>query len=234
MRLLDPVLDCRTREIPLELKPIVVMDQGMEAPHLRPQPVTWLDELSGGRGELRQFAAGDVLFRQGDAATAIYAVKSGRVRLLRRTVDDHLVVLHTARNGESFAEAALFSEVYHCDAVAAVPSRIWRYPKDQLLAALRANPSLWEAFVARLARQVQGLRSRLELRNIRSARERVFQYLLLAAGPDGRTVALDGQLQDIAADLGLTREAFYRTVASLEAKGVIARTEQAIVLRKSA
>lgn len=81
---------------------------------------------------------------------------------------------------------------------------------------------------------MQGLRSRLELRNIRSARERVFQYLLLAARPDGRTVTLDGQLQDIAADLGLTREAFYRTVAALEAEGVIARTEQAIVIRKSA
>lgn len=202
-------------------------------PQLRRQPATWLHELSGGRGELRQVAAGDVLFSQGDAATAIHAVESGRVRLLRRTVDDHLVVLHTARSGESFAEAALFSQIYHCDAVAAVPSQIWRYPKDQLIPALHANPDLWEAFVARLARQVQGLRSRLELRNIRSARERVFQYLLLVAGPDGRTVALDGQLQDMAADLGLTREAFYRTVAALEAEGVIARMEQAIVLRQS-
>lgn len=200
---------------------------------MRRQPATWLQELSGGRGELQPFAAGDVLFSQGDAATAIYAVESGRLRLLRRTVDDHLVVLHTARSGEPFAEAALFSEIYHCDAVAAVPSRIWRYPKDQLLSVLRAHPELWEAFVARLARQVQGLRSRLELRNIRSARERVFQYLLLAAGPDGRTVALDGHLQDMAADLGLTREVFYRTVAALEAEGVITRTAEAIVIRKS-
>ena len=194
----------------------------------------WLQEALGARAPLRQLAAGDILFSQGDPATAVYAVESGRVRLVRRTVDDHLVVLHTARAGELFAEAALFSEIYHCDAVAAVPSRIWQYPKDQLLAALRANPELSEALIARLARQVQGLRSRLELRNIRSARERVFQYLLLAAGPDGRTVTLDGQLQDMAADLGLTREAFYRTVAALEAEGVIARTDQAIVLRKSA
>jgi CRP-like cAMP-binding protein len=170
---------------------------------------------------------------QGDGATAIYAVESGRVRLVRRTVDDHLVVLHTAQAGDVFAEAALFSRAYHCDAIAAVPSRVWRYPKGQLLPALRANPDLSEAFMARLARQVQGLRSRLELRNIRSARERVFQYLLLAAGSDGRTVTLDGPLQDMAADLGLTREALYRTLAALEADGVISRREQAIVVRKA-
>jgi CRP-like cAMP-binding protein len=194
---------------------------------------TWLLDASGIRPELRQLAAGDVLFGQGDAATATYAVESGRVRLVRRTVDDHLVVLHTARVGDVFAEAALFSGAYHCDAIAAVPSRVWRYPKDQLLPALRANPDLSEAFMARLARQVQGLRSRLELRNVRSARERVFQYLLLAAGSDGRTVTLDGPLQDMAADIGLTREALYRTLAALEADGVISRREHAIVVRKA-
>jgi CRP/FNR family transcriptional regulator, dissimilatory nitrate respiration regulator len=195
---------------------------------------TWLQEASGVRAELEHLAAGDVLFSQGDAATAIYAVESGRVQLTRRTVDDHLVVLHTARAGDVFAEAALFADAYHCDAVAATPSRIWRYPKDQLLPTFRANPDLSVAFMARLARQVQGLRSRLELRNIRSARERVFQHLLLAAGPDGRTVALDGPLQDMAADLGLTREAVYRTLAALEADGVISRREGTIVLRKTA
>jgi CRP-like cAMP-binding protein len=85
----------------------------------------------------------------------------------------------------------------------------------------------------RLAKQVHGLRSQLELRNIRSARERVFQYLLLATAPDGCTVILDGPLQDIAADLGLTREALYRTLAALEADGVISRRDQAIVVRKA-
>ena len=71
-------------------------------------------------------------------------------------------------------------------------------------------------------------------RNIHSARERVFQHLLLAAVPDGRTVALDGPLQDVAADLGLTREAVYRTLAALEADGMISRREGTIVLRKTA
>ncbi|WIM09242.1 Crp/Fnr family transcriptional regulator [Enhydrobacter sp.] len=177
---------------------------------------------------MRELANGEPLFRQGDPVTAIYRVESGRLRLVRRTIDDHLVILHTAREGEFFSEAALFAEAYHCDAVATAPSRIRVYAKKAIKDALRTDPALSEAFMARLARQLQDLRARMELRNIRSARERVMQYLRSRAGAGGRRIAVESRLQDIAAEVGLTREALYRTLASLEAEGRIARTKSDI------
>jgi CRP-like cAMP-binding protein len=180
----------------------------------------------------RELIEGEPLFRQGDPAWAIFDVVTGRLRLVRRTVDDHLVALYTARPGDLLAAAALFSDVYRCDAVAATPSRVNVYPKRALLSALRENPSLFEAFVARLAHQLQALRTQLELRNIRSARQRLLQYLLLSAGADGRTIAVEGHLQDLAADLGLTREALYRALAALEADALIERSATDIVLKK--
>jgi CRP-like cAMP-binding protein len=68
---------------------------------------------------------------------------------------------------------------------------------------------------------------------VRSAKERLMLYLDANAGPDGRTVELRGQLQDIASDLGLTREALYRTLASLERAGAIERAGARILLKKS-
>jgi CRP/FNR family transcriptional regulator, dissimilatory nitrate respiration regulator len=180
---------------------------------------------------VRVLAPGELLFRQGNPAAAIYKVESGRLRLIRRTVDDHLVILHTARRGEFFAEASLFAEAYHCDAVAAVQSRVRVYQKAMVMDALRTDPALAEAFMARLARQLQELRALMELRNIRSARERVLQYLRLHARD--RSIAVEGQLQDIAAEIGITREALYRTLAALEAEGCLTRTETAILLKKS-
>ena len=182
---------------------------------------------------VRELAANEPLFHQGEPAAALYLVEAGRLRLVRRTVDDRLVNLHTAGAGEMFAEAALFSDRYHCDAIAAVPSRVRVIPKATLRAALHADIDFFEAFTARLARQLQAVRVRLELRNVRSARQRMLQYLALSAGPDGRTVTLDGPLQDMAADLGLTREAFYRTLAALEAQGALVRGKHEIVLPKS-
>jgi CRP/FNR family transcriptional regulator, dissimilatory nitrate respiration regulator len=182
---------------------------------------------------VRVLGPGELLFRQGGPAAAIYKVESGRLRLMRRTSDDHLVILHTARRGEFFAEASLFAKAYHCDAVAAARSSIRVYPKEIVLEALRTDPALAQVFMARLARQLQEVRARLELRNIRSARERVLQYLRLHADVDRRRIEIEGQLQDIAAEIGLTREALYRTLAALEAEGHLTRTETTILLKKS-
>ena len=151
---------------------------------------------------IRELGA-EVLFEQGDRAAAIYKVESGRLRLVRRTVDDHLVILHTACRREFFAEASLFAATYHCDAVAAEPSRIRVYPKAKVMEALRTDPVLAPAFMARLAHQLQELRARMELRSIRSAREHVLQYLRLRADLDRRSIAIEGQLQDIAAEIGI-------------------------------
>jgi CRP/FNR family transcriptional regulator, dissimilatory nitrate respiration regulator len=180
---------------------------------------------------VRVLAPGELLFRQGNPAAAIYKVESGRLHLIRRTVDDHLVILHTARRGEFFAEASLFAEAYHCDAVAAVQSRVRVYQKAMVMDALRTDPALAEAFMARLAHQLQEIRARMELRNIRSARERVLQYLRLRV--HNRSIAVEGQLQDIAAEIGITREALYRTLAALEAEGCLTRMGTAILLKKN-
>lgn len=46
---------------------------------------------------------------------------------------------------------------------------------------------------------------------------------------------VEGQLQDIAAEIGITREALYRALAALaalEAEGQLSRTDAAIILLK--
>ena len=192
----------------------------------------WLPAAIRERSRVRDLAAGEALFRQGDKALAIFEIEHGRLRLIRNSVAGHAVVLHTARAGELFAEAALFASNYHCDAVAAAASRVRVYPKRELLAAFRIEPALGERFMAVLAQQIVALRARLEERNIRSARERVLHHLALATGPDGRTMPLEGTLMDLAAEIGLTHEALYRTLAALEKEGAIRRTRSGIALRK--
>ena len=182
--------------------------------------------------ERRSLARNEVLFRQGDKVTAIYFVETGRLRLERRTFDGRVLILGTTPAGEFFVEAALFSDAYHCDAAATEPSEVRVYPKAAVLNALRADPASAMSFLALMARQVMGLRQRLELMKVRSAKERVLLYLEFHAGPDGRTVNLRSQLQDVAGELGLTREALYRTLASLERAKAIERAGDRILLKK--
>ena len=141
--------------------------------------------------------------------------------------------LGTTPAGEFFVEAALFSDAFHCDAVATEPSQVRIYPKPVVLNALRTDPASAISFLAHVAHQIIELRQRLELMKVRSAKERVMLYLDSNAEPDGQTVNLRGQLQDIASDLGLTRESLYRTLASLERAGTIEREGTRILLKKS-
>lgn len=177
----------------------------------------------------RWLATGEMLFRQGDQATAIFAVKAGRVKLVRHTSEGVALSLHVARSGESFAEAALFSELYHCDAVAELSSQVEIYPKFACLQVLKQQPEIAQEFIALLSYQVQELRNRLELRNVRSARDRILQYLSLIK-EHGNTITFDRPLKDIAGDLGLAHEVFYRTLAQLQREGVIQYSKRQIKL----
>jgi len=183
--------------------------------------------------ERRCLARNEVLFRQGDKIAAIYFVEAGRLRLERRTFDGRLLILGITPAGQFFVEAALFADIFHCDGVATEPSRVRIYPKPAVLKALRTGPEDAMSFLALMAHQVIDLRQRLELMKVRSAKERIMLYLDFNAELDGRTVKLRSQLQDIASELGLSREAFYRTIASLEREGIIKRLGARILLKRS-
>lgn len=122
------------------------------------------------------------------------------------------MVVHTARSGDLLAEAALVADAYHCNAVALKDSRLRVYDKKDIL---REFNSQQRKFLFMLARQLLKARQRIELRNIRSAEERVLLFLDQSADKTG-SVALSGELQELAGELGLSREALYRTLASLQ------------------
>jgi len=143
------------------------------------------------KSQMRTLAAGEPLFLTGDKVYGIIEVISGRLHMVRHTIEGRAVIIHTSGAGELFADAALFSDAYHCDGVAAVASEVAIYEKEAILASLRADPDLAEQFMALQARQVQRLRTRLEQRNIRSARERLLHYLFLTAEDDGSTILLE-------------------------------------------
>ncbi len=167
----------------------------------------------------RRVPAGDMLFRRGDKVFGIFYVAAGRLRMQRVTPDGGTVTLHVARPGEMFAEASLFAERYQCDVVVETDSEVWLYPKKELMQRLRDDPETLLAFAAGLARSLHGLRQRYELKQIRSAPERVLRLRCDEAG----VYRAAGSLKDMAAELGLTHEALYRALATLEREGRIAR-----------
>ena len=165
----------------------------------------------------REVKAGEVLFRVGDPAAAMFHVEQGVIRQSRAGVP-----LHTVEPGGAFAEWALFTDTCPCDAMAVTDAVVLAFAKTPALLLLKAHPEINLAFSAVLARQLHRMRGRLELVRQKGARERVLGYLVRAGAAD-RTVSLGRTLTEVAHDIGITREALYRTLAKLESEGTIVR-----------
>lgn len=176
---------------------------------------------------------GNSLFRQGDAADRVFLIEDGRMRMMRHLASGVAVAVHTGRPGELFAEGALFAAVYQCDGLTVGTATVVACPKADMLAALEASPALGLELLERVTRQLHAARALIGLRDIRSARERVLRHLQLRSDAGG-AVAIEGRLLDVAAELGLTHEAYYRALATLERQGAIQRSPRFVRLLQPA
>lgn len=194
-----------------------------------------LPEEMRGSVLMRQLQAEETLYRQGETTSAVYIVRSGRIRVVRHAQMGQTILLYRARSSQSFAETALFSRTHNSEAIADLPTQVLIYSCDALIAALRDDSALANAFMARLAQRIGVFEKALTVRDVSPARDRVLEYLFLVTPPGKQTVALDLPFREIAAELNLAQETLYRVLALLEQEGSIRRQRRSItLLRRSA
>lgn len=173
------------------------------------------------------------MFHQGDVADWVFLIERGRLRMVRHPASGERVALHTGRSGELFAEGALFAAAYQCDGLAVGEASVMACAKADVLAMFTASPPLALELLERVTRQLHEARILIELRDVRSAEERVLRHLRLRAD-DAGVVAFEDRLLDAAAELGLTHEAYYRALAALTRQGAIQRSPRRVQLLRPA
>jgi len=182
-------------------------------------------------GETRLIRKGEILFHQDDAVVSVYVVRRGRIKLIRNTEDGNPVVLQLAMAGDVIAEASLFSDLYHCSAITDSPTaELSCFDRHGLLTALKQDSGAAMNIMKLFAHRIHKLRALLEIRNIRSARQRIYAWLQLEAN-SGHEIALKMAYKDMAYQLGLAHETFYRSLKQLEEDGRLIRKKHIIQLR---
>ncbi|MDB5862920.1 MAG: Crp/FNR family transcriptional regulator [Betaproteobacteria bacterium] len=180
----------------------------------------------------RALAAGECLFRAGARVKDVYAITAGRLKLVRTSLAGSEVTLHRAGEGETFAEPSLFSERYHCDAVAEIATEVLVYSKADIIKAISDDPDRMMRLLRHLAVQVQAMRARAEILSLHAATDRVMCYLNLHLPSGADAMTLDLPWKQVAAEIGLTHEALYRALARLERDGAIRRNGHTVGLLK--
>jgi CRP-like cAMP-binding protein len=156
-----------------------------------------------------RLAAGDVLFRTDDPVLSLFLVTAGELRLVRALPNGLQLTLQCAGSFSILAEASLFADRYHCDAMAAEESAVRAVPVAKARAALEADPTLAFALMRHLAGEVHRTRARAEILSLKSVALRIDGWMAL----NGGVLPPKGRWHQVASEIGVTPEALYRELA---------------------
>ena len=157
----------------------------------------------------RKFASGAHLFRRGDDVSVLHLVVAGEAHLVRHRADGRTLVLQRARPDMVLAEASIFSERYHCDCVAVMPTRTFAVARSAVRTLLTVDPGFAQAWALHLAHELQATRLRAEILSLRTVAERLDAWI--AWNGDG--VPPRGTWRTVASEIGTSPEALYRELA---------------------
>jgi CRP/FNR family transcriptional regulator len=184
-------------------------------------PEEYLSRLEG-ISRKRDLRKNTCVFAPGDATRGFYAVLQGAVRLYRLSEQGKETTLEFAREGSVFAEASLFSDIYHCYAETLTESTLYLIQKDPFLEMIRSNSQFALLWIENLSRNVIQLRHHIEEISIKSSRKRLANYIRhLAEEQNARIVSIPAWRKDIAKHLNMTQETFYRIARELEDQGAV-------------
>ncbi|VAW14284.1 hypothetical protein MNBD_ALPHA11-1551 [hydrothermal vent metagenome] len=156
-----------------------------------------------------RFSSGQRVFDFEGEVKYFRVVRRGLVHLQRVQKDGTAVVLQRASDGMILAEASVFSDIYHCSALAINDSMLQVYPMKEIQNLLGKNPAVALAFSAHLAEQVRLARKRAEILTLKTVAERLSAWLIWNSGE----LPSKGGWHHVADEIGTSREALYRELS---------------------
>ena len=163
----------------------------------------------------RPFAQGEVLFREGDPASAAYLLQSGRIRLLKRVrmVERSLSVL---RAGDLFGEGALLDgAVRSSTAVALSEGVALVLDRSALREIVERIPSLSERILTQLVRRLRDAEDQIEVLMLKDTQSKVISALLKMARASSGPADLSVSPVELSSRVGLDVETVKRSVQRL-------------------
>lgn len=179
----------------------------------------------------RRFAAGDVLFNDGDPASLAFLLQEGRVRLLKRvgSVERSLRLL---RPGDLFGESALLTSApRNSTAVALTEGFALALDQVTFQQVLTSHPEVGTRVLHQLIRRLRDAEDQIEILMLRDSQAKVVVALMklaqLAGSPDqAGVIVVSISPLELATRVGLDVDTVKRTVKQLRDSGYLQIIEE--------
>jgi CRP/FNR family cyclic AMP-dependent transcriptional regulator len=199
-----------------------------------PPPV--LDDLARA-SRTRRYAAGQVLWNEGDPGEALLVLEEGQLRVSRFTGGGAEVVLAVREAPAALGELALLDGAPRdATVIAQKPVTVRLVPRSTFLELLRREPAAVDGLLRTLAGLVRAGNARHAVTVGLDVPGRLAAWLLARAegGEQRRREVVLGRSQgQLAAELGTTRSTLNRTLIQFEALGFLSRQGDRVVIRNA-
>jgi len=180
------------------------------------------------RARRRHFAAGELLFQEGDTCAGLHIVASGRVRIYKSSSSGREQVLAIEGPGSTVAELPVFDGgSYPASAIALDDTEIVFLPTEEFRAFCLERPQVALKVLAVVGKRLRTLVDLIEELSFATVRQRLAGMLLRlaknAAGktPEGLFFDLPDSHLEMAHKMGTVRELVSRNLTRLAAEGMI-------------
>jgi len=177
---------------------------------------------------LNRARRGQILYTEGNGATHLYAIRTGRVKLVKIDAQGRTHVTGLLESGDLFGFEALFEQTYASGAEAMEDCELCLASADHLEALIAQVPRVATDMAKYLHVQLSRTRERLVAANATGAPAKVAAFLLHSAGENGGKCVDNGAvsasgltLREVGGLLGLAHETVCRVLADLKSRGVV-------------
>ncbi len=175
--------------------------------------------------QLQRLDSHQTIFSEGDAASSLFNVTAGTVKLYKLLPDGRRQITGFLFSGDFLGLSVHDRYAYSAETV--VTTSICRFPRRQMDTLLEEFPKLQRRLFSMASTELAAAQDQMLLLGRKTAREKIASFLLGLSRRAARRGQRDNPVQvpmsrsDIADFLGLTTETVSRTFTQLKANGVI-------------
>lgn len=182
--------------------------------------------------DVKEFAKGKYVVRQGDAVNHLYLLVTGLVRTEMITKDDNVLEIEFIDPVRPLAPAFVFADrnQFPVDVIAMERTILFLIPKSVLQEEMMQNALLLRNFLRINSNLIVFLSGKVQMLSIRSLRMKLAIYLLENTTAEQNVFKLRRTHAQLAEYFGVQRPSLSRTLGEMVADGVIALTRQEITV----
>jgi CRP/FNR family cyclic AMP-dependent transcriptional regulator len=180
------------------------------------------------RAVQRRYAAGKIIFSEGEPCSGLYVIESGQVRIFKTSAGGREQVLSIEGPGSSIAELPVFDGGdYPASACALDNATLLFVSKQDFQALCLAHPQVALKVLKVVGARLRRLVGIIEELSFTTVRHRLAAFLLRLAKKEGKPSAagvrilLPASNQELAAQIGTVRELVSRNLSRLQSEGIL-------------